>query len=219
MNNTIKVMILVSSLSCLTIVNAAQREGDSQEELNKSLFEECLKYNGSPYKVYSLLEDGADVNAVDSKGRTPLYWACYKNNPELVKVLIQAGADVNAVDSYGNTPLYWVCYNNNPDLVKVLIQAGALFTRLCNSYIKMNKASIIDILSEINAASPFIKEKCSKIVISSDKLSGQKMLERQIFPVSNNIICNVNYMINNGFATINDFPFLQEITLQEAPLK
>lgn len=45
--------------------------------------------------VISLLKKGADINIMDSKGRTPLMIATYKNDVKTAKALIEAGADVN----------------------------------------------------------------------------------------------------------------------------
>lgn len=54
----------------------------------------------------SFIEQGADINARDENGNTPLYTALIGNHMEMAKKLIDAGADVNAPSSEnGKTPL------------------------------------------------------------------------------------------------------------------
>jgi hypothetical protein len=57
--------------------------------------------------VTKLLAGGADVNAKDWLGRTPLLHACMHGNanPNVLKALLAAGADPNAHDNRGTTPL------------------------------------------------------------------------------------------------------------------
>ncbi len=77
-------------------------------------------------KVKYLVENGANVNAKDNDGWTPLHWAASKNNLDMVKYLVETGkADVNAKTSYGTTPLYWAAEKNNLDMVKYLVENGA----------------------------------------------------------------------------------------------
>jgi ankyrin repeat protein len=46
--------------------------------------------------VRLLLEAGADVNAADEDGETPLMTASVRRSEELVRLLLEAGAEVNA---------------------------------------------------------------------------------------------------------------------------
>ena len=55
--------------------------------------------------VQLLLERGADVEAKDSSGRTPLHLAARAGHMDDVRALVTQGADLNARDVYGITPL------------------------------------------------------------------------------------------------------------------
>ena len=55
--------------------------------------------------VEDLVRAGANVNAADSDGNTPLLRAVESGNPEVVSLLLSAGADVHACDSEGDSLL------------------------------------------------------------------------------------------------------------------
>lgn len=89
--------------------------------------------------VNTLLRQGADINAADSKGATPLFIAACNNNMEIAKQLISAGANVNIgikkpfdcnkkVLSQGVTPLMAALANNNDALALLLLEKGADIT-------------------------------------------------------------------------------------------
>ena len=76
--------------------------------------------------VTVLLAAGAEVDARNLQGETPLHWAAGRNrNPAVVAELVQAGADLNARDSDGNTPLHASRRNTNPAVPLLLLEIGA----------------------------------------------------------------------------------------------
>ncbi len=76
-----------------------------------------------------LLRAGADVNAFNGDGFTPLYIACRLGMHEIVERLVCLGADVNRVNSNTGqgTPLYAAIESLGEDVntVEILIMAGA----------------------------------------------------------------------------------------------
>jgi ankyrin repeat protein len=75
--------------------------------------------------AYLLLRSGADVNARDDRGWTPLMNAVHWRWPtDLIKELIKRGADVNAQDNLRGYSALTMSLED-PSLVKVLIDAGA----------------------------------------------------------------------------------------------
>ena len=86
-------------------------------------------YTGDRERVTSLLKDGADPNAENARGRTPLFEASAdERNYEVVKVLLEHGADPNGRCSgvSGETPLFVASADGrNYEVVKVLLEHGA----------------------------------------------------------------------------------------------
>jgi len=60
---------------------------------------------GNIEAVKEHLADGADLDAQDTDGDTPLHDAAMRDHKEITELLIDAGADVNAKDVNGKTPL------------------------------------------------------------------------------------------------------------------
>jgi ankyrin repeat protein len=80
-----------------------------------------------------MLDHGADVNAFDPLGRTPLMYAVLSDVLpfDVVKLLIESGADVNATDRHKNsgdagvTVLDIAKRNGNQAIIDLLVKAGA----------------------------------------------------------------------------------------------
>lgn len=71
--------------------------------------------------VFELIEDGEDVNDIDSQGETALHKAVRLGHFAVAKVLIEQGAEVNAADSLGLTSLHWAALTGREAMVELLL--------------------------------------------------------------------------------------------------
>jgi len=62
--------------------------------------------DGELGNVERLLAHGAEVNAKNSSGMTPLHLAAGNGHKDVAELLLAHGAEVNAKDNFGNTPLH-----------------------------------------------------------------------------------------------------------------
>ena len=69
-----------------------------------------------------LIAKGADVNAKEEDGWTPLHYAVYEGYKEIAELLIAKGADVNAKEEDGWTPLHDAA---TKEIAELLIDNGA----------------------------------------------------------------------------------------------
>lgn len=80
---------------------------------------------GDTRGALELINSGADVNAAQNDGSTPLLWAVYQVNADLVAALLRREANPNAVNNFGSSPLGEAAKLANVDLVSRLLKAGA----------------------------------------------------------------------------------------------
>jgi quinoprotein dehydrogenase-associated probable ABC transporter substrate-binding protein len=76
-------------------------------------------------RVRFLIKKGADVNARDSGGFSPLDTAARNRATSLVELLIDAGADPNSADADGFFPLLHAINRNHVPTVEMLAKKGA----------------------------------------------------------------------------------------------
>lgn len=80
---------------------------------------------GDTAAVPQLLADGADINARDARGRTPVMAATHGNHAEMVRALIRAGADINIRDDRMDNVLLYAGAEGLLEILNLAIDAGA----------------------------------------------------------------------------------------------
>ena len=81
--------------------------------------------SGNSPEVRRLVENGADVNGVDSEGVTPLWHAAFRSSGSVAQILIDHGANVKFRGTAGTTPLYLSAEYGHPDITQMLLAKGA----------------------------------------------------------------------------------------------
>jgi len=77
------------------------------------------------YLVRTLHERGANLNARERWGETPLHFAARCNNRPVAEVLLELGADVDARNHAGRTPAHMAASEGHADMLELLIKHGA----------------------------------------------------------------------------------------------
>ena len=86
-----------------------------------------LKFNDDNLvPVVDFVSKGANLEAKDKKGFTPLLLAAYNGDLKMVEFLVSKGANLEAKDIYDSTPLLWaVRREGNLPMVEFLVSKGA----------------------------------------------------------------------------------------------
>ncbi|KJE93793.1 hypothetical protein CAOG_04536 [Capsaspora owczarzaki ATCC 30864] len=76
--------------------------------------------------LHESLAHGADVNATDQYGVSPLHLACCSDSfLEILSLLLERGANIAARTSFSSTPLHWAARHASLQTAQRLVEAGA----------------------------------------------------------------------------------------------
>ena len=114
----IKLFFLVLLLTCIA-VGCKKRAAKPTESLHQAVA------GGDVDQIKSLISRGADVNAKDRSGRTPLHYAARWGHKDVVELLLAKDADVNVKDNRGQTPLSLAEEEGHNEIVELLRNHGA----------------------------------------------------------------------------------------------
>ena len=80
---------------------------------------------GEIEELNDLLDNGADPNALDTMGITPLSWAVIRGHQDAAELLLNRGADVNQPNRDGAIALHGAAFLGKTSLVEFLLANGA----------------------------------------------------------------------------------------------
>ena len=104
------------------IVQACIEHGADLSEENGATTALSLAVKNSHTEVVKLLiEEGCDVNGIDSHGHTSLHTACREGQLEVAQVLLEHNAEVHAIDKMGCTALHCAAKSGHLKVVELLI--------------------------------------------------------------------------------------------------
>lgn len=81
--------------------------------------------NNNLETIKDALRNGANLEAKNNEGDTPLSVAAACCTSDIVKLLLENHANIEARDKFGETPLFWAAYEGKTDNVKVLLDNHA----------------------------------------------------------------------------------------------
>jgi ankyrin repeat protein len=107
--------------------NVNKRYNDFDNQLYKQTFLHLavrLNYYRNDM-ITLLIDNGAQINAQEGVGKSPLHLAVDRGNIEIAKILLEKGIDIELKDGYGYTALHIAAYKDKRTLATLLINRGA----------------------------------------------------------------------------------------------
>ncbi|KAH7833510.1 hypothetical protein Vadar_007040 [Vaccinium darrowii] len=84
----------------------------------------AAQYGQTAFLNHIIAKYGADFDAPDNDGRSPIHWAAFKGFADTIRLLLFRDASQERQDKEGCTPLHWAALRGNVEACTVLVHAG-----------------------------------------------------------------------------------------------
>lgn len=110
----------------LSLINNGAGINTEDEPSGMTALHYASRFN-RPEALATLLEAGADVEAITRDGKAAIHFAAREGHERCVALLVEAGAQLGrtTTDVYQRTALHWASYNGHLNVVQYLVSAGA----------------------------------------------------------------------------------------------
>ena len=116
--------------SCVNLVLVAQANVSLANQRTSTASDHMADYQGTAGEIVNhLVNAGANPNARNAYGCTPLTLAAIANNYSIALSLLNVGADIEALDKKGESPLQGTLRFNANDTLQILLCRGADYHR------------------------------------------------------------------------------------------
>jgi hypothetical protein len=119
-----------------------------------------------------LLNNSAQVNAINASKETALHLAVEQLRVDLVKLLLEAGVDPNIEDCHGKSPLILVLKSENPEMIRIFeLHSESQVNSQLSQHNQTSIDSDIDAISDSSDSEPELSLKIFEFkTISSDNV-------------------------------------------------
>lgn len=139
----------IGVLLCFVLPAFTENQPAGKSKWDGLLMESVLK--GDIDKVKSYIAQGAEVNAVDSDGRTPLINAVEKGSIDIVNLLLAKNASISVRGKDGLSPLITASQNGNSEILKLLLNKNINaidYLSGLSMAVKNGHRDVVDVFSE-----------------------------------------------------------------------
>lgn len=121
--------LFVRNIECCKILLDYGAKIDDKNRFGWTAIHQICRNNGSLALLKMLHKAGADINAIDYSGETPLANAVYRRYTHLAKYLIDNGADLEIANSSLDAPIQFAIMSNAHEILTKLIDHGVNLTK------------------------------------------------------------------------------------------
>lgn len=129
----ITTLIVAAAIATLCLPAGAQTP-PSSEEIAAYTDLHAAVVRGSLSEIERTVQDGADIDARDGFGRTPLMVAAYRRDIAVARALIGLGANVNALEYRSYDVITIAAVQNDLEMLKLAIASGGNTRAITSPY-------------------------------------------------------------------------------------